>query len=208
MSLTARALSLAHDRRVIARGIELDVPPGRTIGLLGPSGIGKSTLARVLAGLDQPATGSVSVDGGPTGPRAGGPSPVQLLFQSPRRSCSPRMTLAEVICESTAATSPDPALCEEVGLDLDLLGRRPGQVSDGQLQRAALARCLAASPRYLVCDEATAMLDPITGAGVVRALRRRAAAGLGVLAISHDRDLLEAWADEVWELTAEGLERI
>lgn len=64
---------------------------------------------------------------------------------------------------------------------------------------------LLAPVRFLLCDEATTMLDAVTTAGMVRLLRREVDAGLGVLAISHDAELLEAWADEVWELTPSGL---
>ena len=85
-------------------------------------------------------------------------------------------------------------------LDADLLERRPAAVSDGQLQRAVIARALVQDPAFLICDEPTSMLDPITSAGVVAVLRERADAGVGVLFISHDHRLLAAVADEVVEL--------
>ena len=83
----------------------------------------------------------------------------------------------------------------EVGLTPDLLRRRPAAVSDGQLQRAALARALVQEPQVLIADEATAMLDPATTASVVGILRERAARGAAVLVISHDAELLTAWCD-------------
>ncbi len=83
------------------------------------------------------------------------------------------------------------AAAARVGLTADLLTRRPHQVSDGQLQRACLARALVQRPRYLICDEMTAMLDPATTAAVVAVLREETRAGLGVLAVSHDHEL---WA--------------
>lgn len=92
------------------------------------------------------------------------------------------------------------AACRRVELTEDLLERRPTEVSLGQLQRAALARLLVAGPRYLVCDEATAMLDAATTALVVDVLREEAQAGAGVLVISHDQALLRAWADRVHDL--------
>ncbi|MBB1029154.1 ATP-binding cassette domain-containing protein, partial [Dietzia sp. DQ11-38-2] len=89
---------------------------------------------------------------------------------------------------------------DEVGVDPVLLDRRPAEVSGGQLQRACLARALAQEPRYLIADEATAHLDPLSTVAIARALRRRADRGLGVLAITHDLRLARSWADEVREL--------
>ncbi len=82
-----------------------------------------------------------------------------------------------------------------------LLSRRPHQVSDGQLQRACLARLLAQQPKYLICDEATAMLDAATTAALIRLIESRATeTGVGVLLISHDRELLGACCDVVHDL--------
>ena len=89
------------------------------------------------------------------------------------------------------------SLAREVRLEASLLDRRPGEVSGGQLQRACLARALAQQPRYLLADEATAHLDPDAAAVVLEVLRARTDRGLGVLAITHDRDAAAGWADHV-----------
>lgn len=202
MTLVAEQVVVAHDGRRVLDGVSITVEPGQTVGLRGPSGVGKSTLARALCGLLPVQSGSISCDGAPPGRRGRMDGRVGMLFQSPRRSCSPRMRLGELIAEPlrTRDRARVRALAREAGLTDDLLGRLPAEVSDGQLQRAALARALAAEPRYLICDEATAMLDALTTASVVQVLRRRADEGLGVLAISHDAELLSAWADHVVEL--------
>lgn len=187
----------------IFHGVDLTIPPARVIGLQGPSGTGKSTLARVLSGLMRPTTGTVECDGQPVITRRGRMNgEIGMLFQSPRRSCNPHQRLRQTILE---ARRRPPAhllaeVSERVGLTPDLWDRLPGQVSLGQLQRACIARALVAGHRYLICDEATAMLDAGTAAGIARLLRQQADSGLGILAISHDGPFLEAFADDVVNL--------
>lgn len=213
MSLVAENVRAGHrpDSPVLD-GAGIEIPRGQTIGLTGPSGAGKTTLARVCALLHHPWSGRVSVDGVEVPRRADAPPEIRravaMLFQSPRQSTSPRLTLERIVAEPLVlARAPRAeradvvrAAAARVGLTADLLARRPHQVSDGQLQRACLARALVQRPRYLICDEMTAMLDPATTAALVAVLREETSAGLGVLAVSHDHALLGAWADDVAEL--------
>ncbi len=210
MSLVAERVRVSHDGQVVIDELSISIDRGRVVGLSGPSGVGKTTLARALCGLLPVDAGRVSIDGRAVITRRGAMGgAVTMLFQSPRRSVSPRLRLAEVIAEPLRAQASDPRvreLADEVGLTRDLLGRLPAEVSDGQLQRAALARALATDPRYLICDEATAALDALTTAALVAKINKRVTAGLGLLVISHDQELLAAWADERQELTAAGLQ--
>lgn len=187
-------------------GIDVEVPAGRVTGLAGPSGCGKSTVARVLGLLQRPWEGRVSVDGDVvegfrhSAPRAQRTA-IGMVFQQPRPAVDPRFTLHEVVAEplrATGSSEPIEALAERIGLTSELLRRRPHEVSDGQLQRACLGRALALRPRYLICDEMTAMLDASTTAALVRVVDRQVEEhGTGVLAISHDEALLERWAGRV-----------
>ncbi|EWM66228.1 ABC transporter ATP-binding protein [Micromonospora sp. M42] len=136
---------------------------------------------------------------------------VAILFQSPRAATDPRLSLADIVAEPLRATGTPreqaaartAELADLVGLTTDLLTRRPHAVSDGQLQRACLARALVHRPDYLLCDEATAMLDASTQAHVAAVIgdyQRRQ--GAGVLVITHDPALMARWATRVVDLPA------
>ncbi|GII92424.1 ABC transporter ATP-binding protein [Sinosporangium siamense] len=211
--LEARDITVRYGSRTVLDRVTLAVEPGSVLGLGGPSGCGKSTLARVMAMMLRPRSGTVTVDGRTTpGWRQRAPRDlrirVALVYQQPRLAVDPRLTLTEIVAEPLAAAGrPDPArvssLATEVGLTPDLLTRKPHEVSDGQLQRACVARALTLSPRYLICDEMTTMLDASTQAHLVAVINAyRAQTGAGILAISHDTDLLTRWADHTSSLGA------
>ena len=195
--------------RPVLDDVSLEVPGGAATGLLAPSGSGKTTLLRVAALLLAPASGTVVVDGTEIrGIRFAVPTEVRrsigYVVQSPRSSTNPRLTLRRIIAEplSFAAGLRTPKadahaeriaeLADLVQLSPDLLDRLPHQVSDGQLQRACLARSMAGEPRLLLCDEPTAMLDAPTTAVVMRVIGRHVEDGAAALIASHDRALLEA----------------
>ncbi|MFT2016237.1 ABC transporter ATP-binding protein [Streptomyces sp. 796.1] len=207
--LELRTITAGYERRApVVRGVSLTLADGEAVGLLGPSGCGKSTLARVAALLHRPDAGQVVLDGEVArgwrhrAPRAQRTA-YGVIFQQPRLSADPRLRLADLIAEPLRATGRGgeaaertEALAHRVGLGPDLLARRPHEVSDGQLQRACLARALALRPRWLVCDEMTAMLDASTTAALVHVVQEyRRESGAGLLAVGHDRTLLTRWCD-------------
>lgn len=177
----------------VVAGAGLRVEPGEVVGLRGPSGCGKTTLGRLLAGFLSPVRGTVSVEGPPL-PRKG-PSPVQLVLQHPELAVNPRWRLGRILAEGGEA---DPALYGELSISTGWLDRFPHELSGGELQRIAVARALLARPSYVVADEISAMLDPITQAQLWSVLLTRARAGrLGIVAVSHDDALLAQVADRV-----------
>ncbi|MBA9001563.1 ABC transporter ATP-binding protein [Thermomonospora cellulosilytica] len=210
LSATGLVAGYGKGRRVLG-GVSLTLEQGRMIGVLGPSGCGKSTLIRVLALLHEPDAGQVRLDGERvTRFRYAAPAELRrrigVVFQHPRASVDPRHTLRRIVAAHLpAGAAPEEAdrLAELVGLTPELLRRRPHEVSDGQLQRACLARALGSGPRYLLCDEMTAMLDASSAAALVHLVRTRR--DLGVLMVSHDAALLDACCDETFrwrDLTA------
>ncbi|MEU4204370.1 ATP-binding cassette domain-containing protein [Streptomyces sp. NPDC045470] len=207
--LELHSITAGYDRsRPVVRDVTLRIADGEAVGLLGPSGCGKSTLARVAALLHRPDAGTVVLDGVPVSGYRHRATPAQrtaygVVFQQPRLSADPRLRLADLITEPLRAIgrrTEIPArlaeLAPAVGLSDDLLSRRPHEVSDGQLQRACLARALILRPRWLICDEMTAMLDASTTAALVAVVEEyRRDSGAGLLAVGHDRVLLERWCD-------------
>ena len=218
--LELQAITAGYERgKPVFEDAHLTVAPGESVGLLGPSGCGKSTLARVAALLHRPEAGTVTLEGTRVqgwrhrAPRAQRTA-IGVVFQQPRLSADPRLRLRDLIAEPLRANGRRAEadarvdeLSDTVGLGGDLLGRRPHEVSDGQLQRACLARALVLRPRWLVCDEMTAMLDASTTAALVAVVEDyRRAEGAGLLTVGHDKVLLERWCDRTvhWDDVAGG----
>src|SRR6516165_9461919 len=192
--------------------VTLRLHEGETLGLVGESGSGKSTLARALLKL-VPASGMVTFEGRdltPLSQRALRPlrRSLQLVFQDPFGSLSPRMNVGQIITEGLLVH--EPALTraerdkravqalEEVRLHPDLRHRFPHEFSGGQRQRIAIARAMILKPRLVVLDEPTSALDRSVQAEILNLLDQlQAAHGLTYVFISHDLAVIRAVADEI-----------
>lgn len=179
-------LVLGHGIRA---SVTLRLAPGCIHGLFGPSGVGKTTLGRALAGLHRPIGGIVRLDDAPLPTR--GVQPVQYLAQDSLAAMNPRWTIARILAEGAP---PDPDTARRVGIGAELADRYPHQLSGGELQRVAILRALTARPRFLIADEITSALDPVSQARIWHMLRDLAQGGIGILAISHDAPLLDSVA--------------
>ena len=166
-----------------------------------PSGTGKTTLCRVLAGYLAPRTGEVLADGSPL-PRRG-PCPVQLIGQHPELTLDPRMRMAASLAECGASEEELGRLRELLGIRDAWLSRYPHELSGGELQRFCIARALGAHPSYLIADEVSTMLDAVTQAQIWRALVAEAEArAMGLIFVSHSPALASRLATRVVELPA------
>jgi len=198
--------------------VSLCLPETGRVALLGPSGSGKSTLGKILSLLLRPDSGTVVLDGAPVLRWRTKTPPalrrqVQLVWQSPRLAVDPRMRIKQIILEPMAVQNLVPVKraeratvlgrwTERVGLTDELLDRYPHEISEGQLQRACLARALIVQPRYLICDELSSMLDVSTQASLLAAIRsEQDRRKLGVLLITHDRILAMHWCDSIATLS-------
>lgn len=192
--------------------VDLSLPAGSTVAVIGRSGSGKSTLARCIAGFEPPDSGEILLDGNSIIKAAskkglGWHTEVQMIFQDAATSLNPRFTARQIVTEpldiarwKTEAERTVRALklMEEVGLDPDSASRLAGEFSGGQRQRLALARALAADPKLLIMDEALSGLDMPLQAQIVRLLMElQARHGLTYLYISHDLNFISLFAQEV-----------
>ena len=221
--LTGSALSIRSATRTeVLKGISLEIPEGRTLGLVGESGCGKSTLVKSILRLVEPYEGKVLLR------PADGSDPVDLLqlkrrdlkrvrrklqvvFQDPYGSLSPRLPVSEIVSEGLRFHYPKlaesevlqqvQATLQEVGLPADCAARYPHEFSGGQRQRIAVARALILEPELVILDEPTSALDRTVQKQLVELLRDlQARRGLSYLFISHDLAVVRAMAHRVMVL--------
>ena len=212
--LEVRNLSLSfHAREQLAVDrVSFSIAPGSTLGLVGASGAGKSSIARAIMRLLKPDSGEILFKGKnilqmDSGQRLANRQRVQLVFQDPSTSLSPRRTVGQSLLEplnhfaiGDAASRPEKVrqILHTVGLDHDVLRRYPHQFSSGQQQRIAIARALVTDPDLLILDEAVASLDVSIQAQILQLIRTlQTEHGISFLFISHDLAVIRQIADEI-----------
>lgn len=202
--LEVKGLNKSYGDKQVLRDLDLEAHKGEILGIVGRSGCGKSTLAGCIMGIEPYESGRISITGG-----AGS---AQMIFQGSQEAFNERMTIGDIIAEPLRirygrkmrkAEMKEQVLrvMDEVGLDRELIARRPYELSGGQRQRAAIARAIIPDPAIIVADEPLTGLDVTAQAKIVHLFRelvdRR---GLGLLLIAHDRPMVEHVSNRIIEL--------
>ncbi|SHG47746.1 peptide/nickel transport system ATP-binding protein [Salegentibacter echinorum] len=179
--------------RQLFEGLNLTVKPGEIVGLYGNSGMGKTTMAKIIAGYLNPDSGKITVDDQNHHKKS--PNPVQLIWQHPEQAVNPRWKMKQVLAEGGVIQKE---LYEQFDIKESWMQRYPSELSGGELQRFCLARALMPTTKYIIADEITTMLDALTQAQIWRVmLSLKTQRQLGILAISHDKILLDRISDRV-----------
>lgn len=198
MQLRAENISFRYNEKTpwILKNVDLTVEKGERVAIVGQSGYGKSTLARILAGYKMPTTGQVLLNEAPLPQK--GYCPVQIIAQHPEQAVNPRWKMEKILNE---AWHPDEVLLKQMGIEASWLSRWPGELSGGELQRFCIARVLGKETQYLICDEITTMLDVITQAQIWQLLLKISEERqLGLIVITHNMALASKVCDRIIHL--------
>ncbi len=209
-----KSLSKSFGKKVVLEDVNLCFEYGKITGLYGDSGCGKSTLAKILCGIEKLGKGEIYADGElvcsdkvkykrKVGKR------IQTVYQQPYAALDPVQrigaSLYEIVSYNKLAKSraEQKAVVENIAVEMNLaketLGSFPSAISGGEAQRVAIAKCLLLSPKLLILDEATSMLDVSTQANVLARIKELVIKrNMGVLLISHDKELVENFCDSVY----------
>lgn len=182
--------------KYILKDINLSVDSKEIVGIVAPSGFGKTTFAKILAGYIKPDKGRVILEGCEESENAF--NPVQLIFQHPEKSVNPKWKIRKILNE---AYEPSDEMIEAMGIKKEWLNRWPSELSGGELQRFCVLRALSPQTKFLIADEMTTMLDAITQAQIWKVVINYCKDnGIGLIVISHDKDLVDLVCDRVVNL--------
>ena len=198
MILEARDISFSYERKgaELFSNIKFKVENNERVWVPGPSGYGKTTLCKILAGYLEPCKGQILLDGKPLPKK--GYCPVQMIWQHPEQAVNPRVRMQTVLQEGDSISE---RVIEGLGIERDRCNRYPGELSGGELQRFCIARALGERTRFLIADEISTMLDPITQSQIWNFLLAEVKERkIGLLVVSHDEKLMEQVCDRIMRL--------
>ncbi len=194
MILEANNLTFSYlgSKKIVLDNFSFSIKSGEKIGIIAPSGQGKTTLAKILAGYEIPQRGKVLLDG--KNLPSQGYCPVQLIWQHAELAVNPKLKIRNILSDGGEIS---PKILTALSIKESWLERFPSELSGGELQRCCVARALGAKTKFLIADEITAMLDLITQKELwtflLQEVKKRE---LGLIVISHSIDLLKAVTDK------------
>lgn len=181
----------------ILKDVSFSIEKGERVGLVAPSGYGKSTLSKIIAGYLKPTKGEILWEGKPL-PKSGY-CPIQLIYQHPEKALNPRWKMIDSLNESW---KPDQKLFDEMGIKKEWLNRWPNELSGGELQRFCIIRALNPQTKFLIADEMSTMLDVITQAQIWNSVLNIVTEyNMGLIAITHNQDLAERITTRIIDLS-------
>ena len=197
MRLEAKNLGFRYANGLwILKNVNFTIEEGERVGLVGPSGYGKSTLVKLLGGYLEPSEGEILLDDKPMEKK--GVCPVQLIYQHPEKAINPRWKMKKVLEESGMYREE---VLDALGIEKEWLDRYPRELSGGELQRFCIARALGKRTRFILADEISTMLDLITQSQIWGFLLEEVKTrDLGLLVVSHSEELLECVCGRVVDL--------
>ena len=190
MLLEAKNISFKYgkDTRQILEDFNLSLESHERVGIIAPSGFGKTTFCKILAGYERPDFGEVLLDGKPLDSYKGY-CPIQMIWQHPEQVVNPRLHMRKILEEGHEI---EERIIRGLGIEDDWMNRYPGELSGGELQRFCIARALGKGTKFILADEITTMLDLITQSQLwsflIKEVQERE---IGLLAVSHHMPLLE-----------------
>lgn len=202
MRLEAEKLSFQYDNgnRTILNNLSLYLDSSERLGLTAPSGFGKTTCCKILAGYEKPDKGDVLIDGVPLSSYKNY-CPVQMIWQHPELVVNPRLKMKEVLNEGDHL---EQCVIDGLRIEVDWMERYPGELSGGELQRFCIARAMGDRTKFLMADEISTMLDLITQSQIwsflLEETKRR---GIGLLVVSHSEGLLDKVCTRILDLREE-----
>ena len=189
MSLEAKGISFGYKKGFnILENFQLTVQSHERVGIVAPSGFGKTTLCQILSGYMKPMSGQVLLDGRDLH-TIKGYCPVQMIWQHPEKSVNPRLRMKEIIAEGDDI---EERVIDGLGIERDWFQRFPGELSGGEMQRFCIARVLGKRTKFLIADEISTMLDLITQSQIWNFLLQEVAARkIGMIVVTHSSSLME-----------------